>query len=309
MQIIELTPPLYAAFSRHVNEFERLFTYPLGQDQKFRIDHGPQYDAFYRSMGEAHTYYALYHDKIVASIAYVIRHVKRGESVDQVAYIGDLKIHPDHQATRVFLTMAKHVQPILEQQLSCAYGIVMDGTINTPERYTGRLGIPPFKRLKELYVLRLDTKKWDGTSEACMSKESCFNTYQHLSSMPFALISETKIRSLMAPQWFSASTSACGMLEDTRLAKRLFLTSGEELLSTHLSYFVYDHAQQGFLVIKAALTRSFQCGFPAMFLALSTQQMNQLEPYLAKVKYTVAKAAVYGTEKACGNITVNTSEI
>ncbi|MCF8462663.1 MAG: GNAT family N-acetyltransferase [Rickettsiaceae bacterium] len=309
MQIIELSTPIHSSLSHKVSEFERLFTYPLGQDRYFRIDHSPNYDAFYKAMGEAHTYYALYHDKIVASISYVIRTVKLHDHIDKVAYLGDLKIHPDHQATRLFFSIAKHLQPILEREVSSAYGIVMDGTINTPEQYTGRLGIPKFERLKEVYVLRFDTKNCDTSTDSHISKESCFETYQNLSSKPFASISNSHMRSAIAREWFSTSKLACGMLEDTRLAKRLFLESGEELRSAHLSYFVYDDVQQGFLVIKSALKRSFQLGFPAMFLALSKQQMDDLESHLIGTSYSMAKAAIYGTQKTYGEITINTAEI
>ncbi len=309
MQVIELSTPINGSFSQQISEFERLFTYPLGKDRHFRIDHSPNYDAFYKAMGEAHTYYAISHDKVVASISYVMRPVKLHDQVYKVAYLGDLKIHPNHQATRLLFCIAKHLQPILEKEVSCAYGIVMDGTTNTPEKYTGRLGIPKFERLKEVYVLRFDTKNCDTATDVHISEKSCFDVYQNLSSTPFAMISNTQLRSAIAPKWVSTSKLACGMLEDTRLAKRLFLESGEELLSAHLSYFVYDDVQQGFLVIKSALKRSLQLGFPAMFLALSKQQMDDLESHLVETNYTVAKAAIYGTQKTCGEITINTAEI
>lgn len=310
MEVIEFNTPLNRSLSNQVFEFEGLFRYPLGNDQFFRIDHSPNPVAFYRAMGESRTYYVISQDNVIASISYVIRSVRGHNRIEKMAYLGDLKIHPNYQGGRVLLKIAKHLQPILEKKVYSAYGIVMDGTLNTPEQYTGRLGIAKFERLREIYILRFDTRISDTALMAShVSKEPCFDTYQNLSKMPFEKISNTQLRSSISPEWFSVPKMACGMLEDTRLAKRLFLNSGEELLSTHLSYFVYDKVQEGFLVIEAALRRSVQLGFPAMFLALSKQQMDDLVPYLVTTNYTVSKAAIYGTHKACGELTINTAEI
>lgn len=311
MEIIKLTTPIHGSLAHKIAEFEALFTYPLGKNQHFRIDHGPHYDVFYRAMGESNTYYTLHEDKIIASLSYGIRMVKKDKEIQKVAYLGDLKIHPNHQFTKAFFNMAQHLKPILEGNVSSAYGIVMEGTFNTPDQYTGRLGIPKFNHLKDIHILRFDTKNHNSSSEVNVhvSKESHFKIYENLAPTPFISMANSHLRSAMEPQWFSIGELACGFLEDTSLAKRLFFDSGEEMLSSHLSYFVYETASQGFSIIQSALSHSHQLGFPAMFLALSQHQMKELECHLMATTYTVAKAAIYGTDNICAEITINTSEI
>ena len=47
MKLRELTPSTDTELSQKLAAFEALFDYPLGDNQRFRIDHGPDYTAFY----------------------------------------------------------------------------------------------------------------------------------------------------------------------------------------------------------------------------------------------------------------------
>ena len=69
------------------------------------------------------------------------------------------------------------------------------------------------------------------------------------------------------------------MLEDTRRANRLYLNTGNELLSAHLSYFAFDDVKAAVEILNIALDRAYQHEFPAVFVALSNQKYLKLNYY------------------------------
>jgi hypothetical protein len=308
MKLCELTPSVDAALSRKLCEFEALFDYPLGNSQRFRIDHSTDYTAFYRAIGEARTWMIDSGDSIIAAISTAVRSVKIQGEPKRIAYIGDLKIHPQHQSGRVLFHIARCLQPLLEQTATFAYGVVMDGTQFTPEHYTGRLGIPQFRPVAKLHILRIEASDWRGTASSNVSAQEGYALYSQLNNAVSDPAS-TKLRSKMIPHWLAVAGQACGMLEDTRRAKRLYLTRGEELLSAHLSCFAFKDTAAACAILHNALDCAYQQGYPAMFVALSEAQYDLLAPSLQSFRYTTAPATVYATDSICAYIPVNTSEI
>jgi len=308
MNIIELTAPVDITLVQKLSEFEALFDYPLGSNQRFRIDHSPDYTAFYRAMGQAKTWVIESGNIVVAAISASIRTIDFEGAIKHVVYMGDLKIHPDYQSGRVLFKMAEYLRPLLEQDATAAYSVVMDGTKITPEHYTGRLGIPNFKPVAKIHILRFETAinaKIVGQSQANRGYE----LYRELNPVYTHEPALSQLRSSITPSWFIYNDLACAMAEDTRLAKKLYLISGEELLSSHLSYFAFSDAPSGFLVIQQALNWSANNGFPAMFVALSEKQMLLLTNYLQGLQHTAAAATIYATDNICDHIPINTAEI
>jgi hypothetical protein len=104
--------------------------------------------------------------------------------------------------------------------------------------------------------------------------------------------------------------SACAELEDTRRAKRLFMTDGTELVSAHLSSFAFESASAGAELIRVALRLAGQSGLPAMFVAVAEQDLAALQAALDRMDMVVAPATVYGAGlEADFPWNVNTSEI
>ncbi len=55
MKLIELTASLSPQLSAQISAFEALFDYPLSEDSRFSIDHGPDFTAFFAAIGDAKT--------------------------------------------------------------------------------------------------------------------------------------------------------------------------------------------------------------------------------------------------------------
>lgn len=308
MKLCELSPDIDADWQGKLATFEALFHYPLGENQRFRIDHSPDHTAFYRAMGDAKTWMVTAGGEIIAMVSMAIRTLSIQGEVKKIAYIGDLKIHPEHQSGRVLFHIMRCLQPFLEQNSACAYSVVMDGTRITPEQYTGRLGIPLFNAVAKLHILRIKTAQGAASDATHIPAQEGRALYERLTH-DFCNAGLVALRSAMEPQWFAAGHQACGMLEDTRLAKRLYLTTGEELLSAHLSCFAFQNAPAALSLLHLACEQARQLGYPYMFVALSKEQYALLSPVLQRFHYTHAPATLYATDGMCAHIPVHISEI
>jgi hypothetical protein len=189
----------------------------------------------------------------------------------------------------------------------------MDGTPLTPEQYSGRLGIPLFQAVKKVCILRFNTDIFNigkNEQDEKISHETGYELYRLLNSEGTLLaLSHSKIRSALEPLWFHSEAKACGMLEDTRKAKKLFLSAGEELISAHLSYFSFSDALSAADVLRQAILYAREQAYPAVFVALSTSQVELLQEALKNFSYQNLSATLYATNTICEHISVNTADI
>src|SRR5262249_29169328 len=174
----------------------------------------------------------------------------------------------------------------------------MDGTRVTPERYTGRLGIPPFRELGNVMVLRLSTKSDGGRRDdrflsAAGPTADC---YRRLSAGRYASPGgDPAERSEIAPVWLThPDGSACGRLEDTRRAKRLIADDGTEMRSAHLSAFAFRDLAAGVELLHEAIRRAGSLGFPALFVAVPAAEAAGIRAALPGVEAVAAPATVFG---------------
>ena len=103
--------------------------------------------------------------------------------------------------------------------------------------------------------------------------------------------------------------SACGVLEDTRNAKRLISEDGSELVSAHLSCFAYNTVSAGARLIEIARRQLARLAFPALFVAVAQPDAKELGEFLPQAGLTTAPATVYGAGLPTGNWNINSSEI
>jgi hypothetical protein len=103
---------------------------------------------------------------------------------------------------------------------------------------------------------------------------------------------------------------ACGIVEDTRRGKRLWLDNGDELLAAHLSRFAYASIGSGTALVRAALDVSATAGFPALFVAVPDEDAPAFAASMSDLGIHLAAARVYGHGFASTDAwSVDTSEI
>jgi hypothetical protein len=315
MNLHRLCGPPSTELAQALARFESQFTYPLGPDRFFRISHGDDYPRFFRAMGEAACFAAERQGSVLGTLGAALRRLllPDGQERDAV-YVADLKISPAARGGKTLVRLADAIQQWVGERANAAFSVVMDGTAVTPLRYTGRLGIPLFQELGRIVVLRLPTAgapdgREDPKPTTGRQGEVC---YRRLSVGRFASAGGSPSeRSEMTPLWFMTSDGgACGRLEDTRRAKRLIAGDGVEMQSAHLSCFAYRDPRSGVDLLNASLRRAASIGFPAVFVAVPSSDVQALSQGLNAKELVVAPATIYGTglePTALWN--VNTAEI
>lgn len=296
MRLLHFVEPPPEAWGEALEQFERQFKYPLGKDGYFRISHGPAYLPFFQAMGPASLWVAEDHGRVVGTLVSVPRllQIQGGPEAGIPAhYLCDLKVDPGCRHGRVLpRLMAAARQGIEASGGKFGYGIVMQGTARSPDRYTGRLGIPRFGALADLAILRIAGTGHGETGDAVAGSPAAL-----LNPGPVCRVTGgiSALRSLMpAVPVTSPDGNAGGMLEDTRKGKRLWSDGGEEMLSAHLSGFYFGDPQAGAGVIRRALDLAQTAGCGAIFAAVPASRGPALRQALLDLTVTAAPATVFG---------------
>jgi hypothetical protein len=315
MILHQLAGPPHAELGRALEVFEREFTYPLGPGRSFRIEHGDDYPRFFRAIGHAASFVIEGADGVAGTIGVAIRHLLLPEGSERpVVYLGDLKIARHARGGPVLVRLARAAEAWARPQAQSALCVVMDGTRVTPTAYTGRAGIPAFRALGQVIVWRLPTRRERRPNHDHFRADlaDVAECYRRLSRRRYASPGGTPSeRSEMQPIWLlHPDGTACGLLEDTRRAKRLIADDGKELRSAHLSHFAWSHPVAGADLLQAALDDAGQLGCPALFVAVASMEAEALGAALGEKEMVVAPATVYGCGLDPGSAwNINTSEI
>jgi len=314
MKIISVQKSLEKNKMEELQRFEQHFSYPLDKSTNFRIEHGLDYSLFFRSIGQGISFLAEIDRDIVASIGLSKRRVllPSGE-ITKALYIGDLKIIPEYRRGKVLWNLVNSATEWIGDT-SNALGLVMKGTSLLPNQYTGKAGVPPFEELGKSVLYRLKSSSdhpenisWRGTQEEVTT------IYEKLMKGRMGLIVENPyLRSLASPIWLrSPQGDACGILEDTRKAKRLFrISDNKEIISTHLGQFTFSSPKAGAELIHQALHLTSKQGIPAMFLALPQDKADEISSLLMTNPEITTTIGVYGNGISKHNYWhVNSSEV
>ena len=147
LHVRELHGDDFATYHAAVCALERGVTYPLGND-RFAIDHGADYFAFFRRLGELAYFVALDGERVVAVCAAVLRTLPRsvGAAPEAAWYLGDLKVHPDYRTQRIPWRMFLHGFPGKYARCQRGYAISMnpgDGSPNPVVRLSTHFHLAP----------------------------------------------------------------------------------------------------------------------------------------------------------------------
>jgi len=280
---------LIKAGNASLEEFEASFSYPLGEGRRFHISHGDDYGLFFRSMGESAILVAEGRNGPVATIAVCLRELRAPDgSHTSCAYIGDLKLSASAGSGRALLAMLRELQSWCMVRTGAAVAVVMEGTAITPERYSGRLGLAPMKRLGSFAIYQIPARLCPGRLRhevAMITPLDAIELAEKLSrpEYRFAIEKRDTRRSLMAPVWLKTrSEKAVACLEDTRMAKRLFREDGSEIRNCHLTCFQFEDPGEARSIVTAARDLAFRAGFEAIFMSLDNERAGVLTEVLSE---------------------------
>jgi len=160
VRVARIAPAERAAFQDRLAALERIAVYPLGDD-RFRLDHGRDYFAFFDRLGEVLYAACLEGDALAAVACGMLRRVpfRQGAAPRRTWYLADLKVHPDHRGRHLPLRMLGRF--FLWNYLRCArgYAISMNpagGAPNRIARLVGRWRWSPITPAGTLLLWSLD---------------------------------------------------------------------------------------------------------------------------------------------------------
>lgn len=290
--------------------FERAFSYPFGEGRRFRIDHGEEPLRFFAACGTAVRFTAEEGGAVVGTLTATRRRLRAPSGRElRAAYLGDLKVS---EAARGGTALARLARAALAELsgVDAAYAVVMDGTERTPDLYTGRAGLPAFKPLARVVVLRVsggEPGPWepgDAALARCRWRRLSLGRYA-------ACGGRASLRSRLKPAWLcSGNGSAVGRLEDTLRGKRLFWDDGMEMVNAHLGRFAYADPAAAAELLGAAARRAAGAGFPALLAAVPERDSLEVRTGLAGFEVSAAPATVFGIGFEAGaEWNVDTAEV
>lgn len=131
--------------------------YPLGED-RFRLDHGRDYFAFFDRLGDVAYYVAAEDGEVLAVGCGMLR---RLPGVGAAWYIGDLKVRPEHRGRHIPLRMFAAAFVAESPRCRQGYGISMDppGGENRVLRLFRRFPVAPIRHAATLRIWSLDVEE------------------------------------------------------------------------------------------------------------------------------------------------------
>ena len=127
--------------------------HPFGDDF-FKINHGADYFAFFKRLGQLHYYVVLDNKKVITVVAGILR-----RAPEKTWYLCDLKIHPDYRGQHLPLRILKRC--FLPNYLRCqrAYAISMnpsDGSTNRVLKLLNHFRYAPISYAHTLNIYMLN---------------------------------------------------------------------------------------------------------------------------------------------------------
>ena len=150
-------------FQERICAKEKGVTYPLGAD-RFEIDHGSDYFAFFDRLGEAAYHVVLDEARVVAVGCIILRNVPRqaGRSPERTWYLCDLKVDPSYRRRGIPWKLFKYGFPTKYPRCGRFYGVTMnpsDGSDNPVLRILDRFRLVPINVANTLLLYSLSAEE------------------------------------------------------------------------------------------------------------------------------------------------------
>lgn len=268
------------------------------------------YGKFFAAMGDAATIVVERHGTIQGVLSASIRtlELEKGRS-ERWLYVGDVKVNRKDRGKRVLHLLLGATRSWVDKRCSKGYSVVMGGTSVTPATYTGRVGVPAFNPVARVTLLAFPSNYArtppSRTADIAALTQAQFNEITGQTSefplfFPRWSQTEPRLRSKTEPTWLIHHETGClALLEDTRRAKRLFDSAGDEIKFAHLTNLRYTNPNGLEPLNEYACAKSHKAGSTELLVSvpshLHEELLNCCPTEAAPRKL---EATVYATEPA-----------
>jgi GNAT superfamily N-acetyltransferase len=157
MKFLALKKSDRRGFADRIAALEADTTYPYGDD-RFQLDHGADYFAFFDRLGDVLYAVALDGDEVVAVGCGVLRRIPIGGELKEAWYVCDLKVRPDHRGRQIPLRFLGALAPDAYLRCGRGYAISMNPPAgdNRVVRLIERFAFAPVRLAATLSLYTVD---------------------------------------------------------------------------------------------------------------------------------------------------------
>ena len=147
---------------------------PMGGRIALRIDREPDFFALLRARGDAVVYVATHDQEVIGCLSAAIHSSYVRGTLEKIAHVGDMKVHPNFRGRRVTLRLIAALQVHLQSEgVDVCFSLVADGNKPVMTIAEGKHGTPAQVQLGRFFVEELIPSPFRRKSRRYLIEPAC----------------------------------------------------------------------------------------------------------------------------------------
>ncbi len=147
---------------------------PMGGRIALRIDREPDFFALLRARGDAVVYVATHDQEVIGCLSAAIHTSYVRGTLEKIAHVGDMKVHPNFRGRRVTLRLIAALQAHLQSEgVDVCFSLVADGNKPVMTIAEGKHGTPAQVQLGRFFVEEMVPSPFRRKSRKYLVEPAC----------------------------------------------------------------------------------------------------------------------------------------
>jgi len=230
----------------------------MGGRIALRIDREPNFFALLRARGEAVIYVATHNQVVIGCLSAAIHTSYVRGTLEKIAHVGDMKVHPAFRGRRVTLRLIAALQARLQAQgVDVCFSLVADGNKPVMTIAEGRHGTPAQVQLGRFFVDELLPSPFRRKSRVYTIEAACEQDLPEIAR----ILDQLHRKRNFAPQISSEELKECLAPAAPDAFRRMIVARRDGQVVATLTVEDTRHLRQNVLV---GLPRSLQIALPIL---------------------------------------------